>query len=267
MTVENKLRRYAEQLDTARLCVRSISQTDQEGSLTLEEAYDVQRHGIFLRAARGEKQVGRKMAFTNYEKLRRLGIAEVASGTLVDAMQVPHGGCLDFTGFLNPRVEPEIAYLLRRPVVGPMNLSEALASIECLMPALEIIDSRWSNFRFYLPDLVADNVSSAAYVLGAPHNAKTDCRDLYLSLTLNGKVEATGSTSSIFGNPVLSLLAAARLVAQSGEILPAGAIVLAGSATAPVALRPDVSVSLEIRGLSAVGFECERSPNGRQSRD
>ena len=242
----------AERLDQA---ARDATATPQlETPITLADAYAIQRASIDRRLARGERQVGIKMGFTSRAKMQQMGVSDMIWGRLTDAMQVEDGGELALAHYVHPRVEPEIAFLLRRPLSGPVTLPQALAAVEAVAPALEVIDSRYRDFRFSLTDVVADNSSSSGFVLGPWGRPDQDVSNLGLVMAFNGRPQAYGSTAAILGHPLRSLVAAARVVAEAGQTLQAGDIVLAGGATAASPLHAGLHVSLEMERLGRCGF-------------
>jgi 2-oxo-3-hexenedioate decarboxylase len=131
---------------------------------------------------------------------------------------------------------------------------EALDAVEAVAPALEIIDSRYEDFKFALGDVVADNSSSSGFVVGQWHAPTTDVSNLGILLKFDGRPVQIGSTAAILGNPIRSLVAAARMVARWGEKLEPGMIVLAGGATAAAHLAPGVHVCGEYQNIGNVEF-------------
>jgi 2-oxo-3-hexenedioate decarboxylase len=172
-------------------------------------------------------------------------------------MQVEEGGGTDFARYVHPRVEPEIAFVLRRPLSGHENAAEALAAVEAIAPALEIIDSRYRDFKFSLPEVIADNASSSGFVVGAWHDPRRAFDNLGLVLAIDGRTVQVGSTAAILGHPLRSLVAAARLSAAAGEPLQAGWVVMAGGATQAEWIQPGQYVSLQMEGLGTTGFRVD----------
>jgi len=130
----------------------------------------------------------------------------------------------------------------------------AAAAVEAVAPALELIDSRYENFKFSLTDVIADNSSSSALVIGAWADPALDLSNLGLVMEIDGVPQQIGSTAAILGNPLFSLVAAARLVAERGERLEAGDIVMAGGATAAEALSAGNHIRLSVEHLGTVSF-------------
>jgi 2-oxo-3-hexenedioate decarboxylase len=151
-------------------------------------------------------------------------------------------------------VEPEIAFLLRTPLAGRVSPLQALAAVEAIAPAMEIIDSRYRDFKFSLEDVVADNASSSGFVVGPWQRPDTDFSNLGMIMSFDGHAVQIGSSAGILGHPLRSLAAAARMVAEAGERLEAGWVVMAGAATAAEALRPGIHVETEVQALGRVAF-------------
>lgn len=228
-----------------------------EDTLSLEQAYAIQRLSVERRVARGERRIGVKMGFTSRAKMVQMGVSDLIWGRLTDGMLVEDGGSIRLRGYVHPRVEPEVAFLIGRPLSGRVTLPQALAAVEAVAPALEIIDSRYQDFRFSLTDVIADNSSSSGFVVGPWRSPATDLDNLGLIMSFNGRAQAFGSTAAILAHPLRSLVAAARVVAEAGESLAPGDIVLAGGATAASALHAGLYVSLEIESLGRCGFNVE----------
>ena len=244
----------AERLDDAARHARATAQLDEP--LTLKDAYKVQAASLSRRYARGERRVGIKMGFTSRAKMAQMGIDEMIWGRLTDAMMIEDGGEISISDYVHPRVEPEVAFVLKAGLPGLVTAPAALAAVEAIAPALEVIDSRYENFKFSLTDVVADNSSSSGFVLGQWHDpGTTDLSNLGMILELDGRAEQFGSSAAILGHPVRSLVAAARMADDAGEPLQAGDIILAGGMTAAVALAPDQHVRLEVQSLGRVEFQ------------
>lgn len=244
----------AERLDTAALTARATHQiTEDDPGFSLADAYAVQSRLIDLRVARGERLVGVKMGFTSRAKALQMGVDDVIWGRLTDAMETPDGGALDLTRFVHSRIEPEIAFRLKTRLFGAVDRAEAFAAVDAIAPALEIIDSRYADFRFALADVVADNSSSSAFVLGPWRAPLADLSDIVMTMAFDGATVQAGSTAAILDDPLNALCAAARLAADAGLALEPGWIVLAGAATPAEALKPGVHVTLDAGPLGQVG--------------
>ena len=157
----------AVELDQAASTATAIPQiSGRFDDFNLDQALEVQRMLIEIRLDRDEKMVGIKMGFTSRAKMVQMGVSDLIWGRLTDAMMIEDGGSLEFNQYVHPRVEPEIAFRLAAPLSGKVTALEAWAAVEAIAPALEIIDSRYQNFKFSLADVVADNSSSSGFVIG-----------------------------------------------------------------------------------------------------
>jgi 2-oxo-3-hexenedioate decarboxylase len=249
-----RIARLAQRVDDAARHAKPVSQFGHEEELSVEDAYEVQRASIAHRLARGERRTGMKMGFTSRAKMVQMGVHDMIWGRLTDAMAEEDGGQVSLGRFVHPRVEPELAFLLGKPLPAGASLAQALDAVVAIAPALEIIDSRFENFRFSLEDVIADNASSSGYVIGPWCDPRQDFSNLGLILAIDGVPRQVGSTAGILGNPLRSLVAAARLSAGADEPLQAGWLVMAGGATAAEALQPGQHVALEMQGLGRVEF-------------
>jgi 2-oxo-3-hexenedioate decarboxylase len=244
----------AGRLDEAARYGRAVNQFGDHPGFGIDEAYAVQRASLSLRKARGERTAGLKMGFTSRAKMVQMGLSDLICGELTDAMLVEEGGAIEIDRYVHPRAEPEIAFLLRKPLVGHVSAFAALDAVEAVAPAIEIIDSRYENFKFSLTDVVADNSSSSGFVIGPWHGRDADIANLGIILSVSGRPVSYGSTASILGHPLRSLIAAARMSVERGIPLEAGSIVLAGGATAATALNRGDDVLVEMEALGRAGF-------------
>ncbi len=249
------LTQLATHLDDAARNANAIAQLSGHSPISLAEAYEIQARSIARRIERGEKLVGIKMGFTSRAKMEQMGVDDLIWGRLTDAMLLPEGGQLDFDDYVHPRVEPEIAFRLARPLRGQVTLAEAMAAVESVAPALEIIDSRYENFRFSLEDVVADNSSSSGFVIGNWHSPELALDNLGINLAFDGETVQAGSSAAILGDPRRSLVEAARLADEAGMALEAGWIVLAGAATAAEALKPGAHIRADVQHLGSVEIQ------------
>jgi len=247
----------AQALDKAAREASAIPQLTKTWSLSIEDAYAVQAAANGLRLERGEKRVGVKLGFTSRAKMAQMGVRDLVWGCLTDQMLVADGGSIDKSAYIHPRVESEVAFLLRRPLAGSVTLAEAMSSVEAVAPALEIIDSRYVDFKFSLADVIADNCSSAGFVVGAWRTPRFDYSNLGLVMEFNGRPVQIGSTAAILGHPARSLVEAARLTAAAGEQIEAGWIVMAGAVTVAEELRPGLHAQCCMEALGSVSFSVQ----------
>lgn len=244
--------RFAQAVDQAAHSARAVPQFGD--TLSVEDAYAIQSASIARRLGRGERRIGMKLGFTSRAKMIQMGVHDMIWGRLTDAMIEEEGGVVNMTRFIHPRVEPEIAFLIGTPLAGVVTPLQAQTALAGVAPAMEIIDSRYENFKFSLADVVADNASSSGLVVGSWQRPRQAIENLGMVMSFDGHPLQIGSSAAILGHPIRSLVAAARLVAEAGETLSPGDIVLAGAATAAEAVRAGVHVRLEVQNLGAVEF-------------
>ncbi|AWL13188.1 4-oxalocrotonate decarboxylase [Saliniradius amylolyticus] len=250
--------KLAEVVDSAASSAQAIPQLSHDyPQLNVAQAYQIQTASLEHRLARGEKLVGIKMGFTSRAKMVQMGVDDLIWGRLTDKMQLVEGGTTSMSRFIHPRIEPEIAFRLKKNIKGYINLSQAMEAVDGIAPAMEIIDSRYTNFNFSLPDVIADNSSSSGFVLGQWHSPNVDISNQAMIMEFNGRAVQIGSSSAILGNPYRSLVEAARLAAESGLCLEAGHTVLAGAATAAHPLAAGDHVCLHTGTLGKVEITLE----------
>lgn len=240
--------------EAARTSEPIVMLTADYPEMTLEDAYTIQRRSMAKRRARGESVVGMKMGLTSKAKMDQMGVHNPIYGHLTDAMLLADGAKIDRSDYCHPRVEPEIAFVLGEDLDGEVGPRQALAAVEKVCAAIEIIDSRYRDFEFTLIDVVADNASSTGFMLGTnavdPESLTLD--NLGMVLSVDGEVVATGSSAAILEHPARSLASLATMLAERGEGLEAGQIVLAGGATKAVHVDAGDRVDLEVDGLGRV---------------
>ncbi|MFB7288894.1 2-keto-4-pentenoate hydratase [Actinacidiphila glaucinigra] len=250
------IERFAARLDEAAATRTPCAQLSDGQTLSLDDAYSVQQALVERRIARGERAYGVKLGFTSKAKAAQMGVFDVIIGRLTSGMVIPDGDTLDLAGFIHPRAEPEVAFRLGRDVVpGEIPGSDL---VDAVAPAVEVIDSRYRDFRFSLADVVADNTSAAALVLGPwrplGDEGPTGLDNRGVLLEVDGRIAGSGSTAAILGDPLLAVPAAVRMAHRYGIPLPAGTVLLAGAATPAVALRANTHVSATISGLGRARF-------------
>ncbi len=224
-------------VDEAARTGTAIPQLSESGyGISLDEAYQVQAASMERRYARGEKLIGIKMGFTSKAKQVQMGLDDEIWGRLTDKMRLENGSKIKIDAYVHPRFEPELAFRIKHDIQGIITRAEAFEAIEAVAPAIEIIDSRYMNFKFNLPDVVADNSSSSSFVVGEWVDPNMDFGDLQMVLQINGNTVQEGSSKAILGDPVEALVAGSRLADTAGIILKKGYVVMAGGATAAHAL-------------------------------
>ncbi|MEV0732799.1 fumarylacetoacetate hydrolase family protein [Polymorphospora sp. NPDC050346] len=245
----------AERLDNAARTATAIPQLAADAGIDVDTAYAVQEALVAHRLARGETLVGLKMGLTSRAKMAQVGVDEVIWGRLTDAMRVDDGGTVSVGGLIHPRVEPEVAFLLDRLPEPGEPLADFASAVRAVAPALEVIDSRYRDFTFSLPDVIADNTSAAAYVIGPWQPVPAGIDNLGVLLEVDGRVVQTGSTAAILGDPRRALTEGVRLAGRHGVQLRTGWVFLAGAATAAVPLKPGAHVRAVVESLGTASLK------------
>ena len=239
--------------------------------ITLADAYAVQLLGIALRVAAGARIVGHKVGLTSAAMQRQLGVDQPDYGHLLDDMVFDPDHPIPIRRFLQPRVEPEVAFVLGADLAGPgLTIEQVAAAVRVARPSLELIDSRIRDWRIGLFDTIADNASSGGVVLGADE-VDPDAVDLAASrcvLTRNGDVVGTGTGDAVMGHPLTALRWLANSLGARGVVLRAGQVVLPGSVTAAIPVASGDVVTASFEGVGAVtahfGDGDDRAATARQ---
>lgn len=231
--------------------------TDRDGNLDIEDAYAIQTAVTDKRLAAGARIVGRKVGLTSKPMQELLGVSEPDFGVLFDDMVVEDGDEIDLSTLLQPRVEAELAFVMDRDLAGPgVNTATALQAIGAVFPAIEVVDSRIADWKIKLVDTVADNASSGMAVIGDWHDAE-DVRveQLGVSLAL-GPECVRGRGDAVLGHPAEAVAWLAGILAQSGERLEPGDIVLPGSVAraVPIAAGQAAYATFDRLGEVSVGL-------------
>ncbi|PCG13113.1 2-keto-4-pentenoate hydratase [Sphingomonas adhaesiva] len=224
----------------------------------VDAAYAVQAINTRFWTAEGRRVVGRKIGLTSEAVQRQLGVDRPDFGVLFDDMQLTDGSTLPAARTIQPKVEAEVALLLSRGIDKPdASPDDVAAAVGHVVAALEIVDSRIAEWRITFADTVADNGSSAFFVLGRERHRLGDldlarCR---MDMRVDGEVASSGTGAACLGHPLNAAAWLARTLATRGEPLRAGDVVLTGALGPMVALRPGMAVSAAIEGLGTVRFD------------
>ncbi|MPZ63464.1 MAG: 4-oxalocrotonate decarboxylase [Propionibacteriales bacterium] len=228
----------AEQERTARGPV-----VDDWAGIDVDTAYAVQDEILRRKLATGETLVGVKLGLTSEAKQRQMNVSAPLTAWLTDAMVVPPDQPVPVDRLIHPRAEPEIAFVMGRRLAGAdVTLDDAVAAIERVHAGVEIIDSRYRDFRFGLADVIADNASAAAFHLGdqavAPEQIDLVAEEV--KVESGGDVVAVATGEAVLGHPARAVALAARELSRRGRAIEAGHIVLTGAMTNafPVTAEP-----------------------------
>jgi len=248
-------RALADRLTAARTTRTAIPQlSDDVPGLDLDTGYAVQR---LLRDGRGPL-VGWKLGVTSRAKQQQVGVDSPIYGFLAADHVLDLGEPLDTAQHISPRCEPEIVFVMARDLTGAhVSATEVLAATAGVAVGIEVLDSRYTDYRFTMPDVVADNASAGRYVVGAPVPAQgIDLRLVGVVLEHNGEVVATASGAASLGDPAAAVAWLVRSLAGSGEGLRAGEVILSGGLTAAVPVSPGDVVVATVDRIGSVELAC-----------
>ncbi|HEX7990570.1 MAG TPA: 2-oxo-3-hexenedioate decarboxylase [Stenotrophomonas sp.] len=231
--------------------------TDAHPQIGVDEAYEIQECLCSIKQSAGVRIVGMKMGLTSRPKMQQMGVDTPIYGFLGDDNAVDDGAVVDTARLIHPKVEAEIAFVMREQLAGPgCDIAQVLAATDYVVPAIELIDSRYENFRFDLPSVIADNTSAARYVLGSRPTAVEglDLETLGVVMEKNGQVVEVGAGAAVLGNPAEAVAMLVNMLAQRGQVLPAGSVVLSGAITAAVAVAAGDNVLVRADGLGTTSM-------------
>jgi len=252
-----KLAQLAKMLDRAATERKEVLMFADDENIDLKTAYSIQDLSILLRETRGDKPIGWKMGLTSRAKMAQMGVDSPICGVLTETMRLADHGKLKFAQFIHPKVEPEIAFHIGTDIPYDVSEEDVLKYVSRVCCGLEIIDSRFKDFKFTLKDVIADNCSSSAFVLSAETFApnEADLANLGMVLEINGEPVQAGSSAAILDHPRSSLYECVQMLAKRGKKIRAGEIVLAGASTAAVLLKAGDHVHVRVQDLGSATFQ------------
>lgn len=250
--------KLAEHLESAELERRAVTKiTDDHPDMDWDDAYAVQYAIRTRKLERGVKLAGLKMGLTSRAKMKQMGVEQPVYGFLCDYGAYGDSAEIDTARYIHPRVEAEVAVVTNRTLRGPgCHLGAVLAAIDFVLPAVEIIDSRYENFRFDLKSVVADNTSAAGFVTGGRSRAvdELDLPTMGVVLEKNGTIVEVGAGAAVLGHPAASVAMLANMLAARGEEIPAGTFVMTGGITAAVTVEAGDSIAVRYQDLGSLNM-------------
>lgn len=229
--------------------------TNEYPDMTFGDGYAIQSELRRRFLSQGHKLVGWKAGLTSKAKMEQMGVDEPSIGFLTDKMAHPENSVISVAGLLHPRVECEIAFVTKAELSGPgCTAADVLEATDYVLPAIEIIDSRFTGFSFDLESVIADNGSSARFVGGgrARFPNDIDLRTQGVVFEKNGEIVQMGASAAVLGHPAKAVAMLVNILHNLGEVLPAGSFVMSGGITEAVAVKPGDHVIARYQDLGSV---------------
>jgi 2-oxo-hept-3-ene-1,7-dioate hydratase len=229
--------------------------------ITIEDAYAIQKAWVDAKIARGRRIIGHKIGLTSRAMQRASNITEPDYGVLLDDMLIAAGTDIAADRFIVPRIEVELAFILKQRLSGPhCSIFDVLTATDYVVPALELIDARIqqvdpvSKAPRKVFDTISDNAANGAIILGGRpiRPMEVDLRWVSALLARNGVIEESGVAAAVLNHPANGVAWLANKLYPHGVALEAGEIILAGSFTAPVAARPGDTFNVDYGPLGSI---------------
>lgn len=250
--------RLTERIEGAQTRAYAIPKlTDEYPEMTIGDGYAVQSELRRRFVAKGHRLIGWKAGLTSKAKMLQMGVSVPSIGFLTDRMARPESSAISTADLVHPRVECEVAFVMKTSLAGPgCTAQHVLEATDYVLPAVEIIDSRFSGFKFDLPSVVADNGSSARFVGGgrARYIHDLDLRSLGVVMEKNGEIVTTGAAAAVLGHPAEAIAMLVNILTELDESLPAGSFVMSGGITEAIAVKPGDSIIARFQELGVVSM-------------
>nr|AAZ08072.1 SalI [Pseudomonas furukawaii] len=246
----------AEHIENAELQGHEIHKvTNEYPEMNFADAYDIQWEIRRRKEERGKKIVGLKMGLTSWAKMGQMGVETAIYGFFGDYFSVADGGRVECSKVIYPKIEAEIAVVTKAPLLwAAWHIGDVITAIDYVIPTVEVIDSRYENFKFDLISVVADNASSTRYITGSrmANLEEVDLRTLGVVMEKNGEVVELGAGAAVLGHSLSKRCMLANLLAERDEHIPAGTFIMTCGITAAVAVAPGDNITVRYQGLGSV---------------
>ncbi len=252
------IEQLAAHLESAELEARDVTKiTDDFPAMDWEDAYAVQDEIRRRKEARGQRTVGLKAGLTSFAKMKQMGVDSPVFGFVSDYMSRPDGGEIKTSGLIHPKVEAEICVVTKAPLRGPgCHIGQVLSAVDFVLPAVEVIDSRYRDFKFDLKSVVADNTSASRFVAGTRMRSVDglDLRTLGVVMEKNGQIVSMAAGAAVLGHPLAAVAMLANHLGARGKELPAGTFVMTGGVTEAIAVQAGDHVCVRFQDLGSVSM-------------
>lgn len=235
--------------EKSRRCIRPIS--DYFADVSLQDAYAIQSLVVDHKRDNNEKVTGRKIGLTSLAMQELLGVNEPDYGILTDGMTVKHNK-VERNRFIQPKIEAEFAFVLKKDLYGPnVSANDVVDATEFVAMAFEIVDSRICDWKIGLTDTIADNGSSAMYLLGSDmiQLQQIDLCSVCVKLYKNEIFQNEGMGRDVMGNPANAVAWLANTLSMHHEHLKKGEVILSGAVSAALTAESGDCFSAEFEGI------------------
>jgi 2-oxo-3-hexenedioate decarboxylase len=250
--------KLAEHLENAELQAHDVTMiTGDHPDMDWDDAYCIQEEIRRRKEARGNKTVGLKAGLTSFAKMKQMGVSVPVFGFISDYMSVLDGGEVKTSELIHPKVEAEICIVTKAPLRGPgCNIAAVMAATDFVVPAVEIIDSRYRDFKFDLKSVIADNTSSSRFVIGGRMRnlEELDLRTLGVVLEVNGEIVSMATGAAVLGNPLAAVAMLANHLGERGQEIPAGTFIMTGGVTEAILVKAGDNVIARFQDLGSVSM-------------
>lgn len=255
---EAEVAKLAERLEDAEHNKAPITKiTNDFPNMNWDDAYAIQDAIRARKVARGTHIAGLKAGLTSVAKMKQMNVEEPVFGFLCDYGAYADGGEIPFDNFIAPRIEAEIAFVTKAEIKGPgCHIGSVMQATDLVLPAVEVLDSRYENFNFDLISVVADNTSAAGFVTGGRPRKMSDLHLPTLGIVLekNGEIVELAAGAAVLGHPAESVVMLANMLARKGESIPAGTFIMTGGVTAAVSIARGDHIAVRYQDIGSVSM-------------
>ncbi len=250
---KTQIQHYGDELYTALVERKPVDPlTEREPTITIDDAYRIQLRMVQRRVDAGETVIGKKIGVTSRVVMQMLKVDQPDFGQMTSGMVFNEGEAIRADSMIAPKAEAEVAFLLKRDLVGPgVTAADVLRATDCVMPCFEIVDSRIKDWKIKIQDTVADNASCGVLTLGGVRKSPRQL-DLALAgmvLERNGELVSTSTGAAVQGSPVNAVAWLANTLGRLGIALKAGEVILSGSQSPLVPVKAGDSLVCSVGGL------------------
>lgn len=234
--------------------------TKRDFKMEVSDAYEVQRKVIEIKKDKGQEIVGRKIGLTSRAMQEKLGVNEPDYGVIMDKLINSEFRPVDSSELIQPKIEAEIAFYLDGQLRGPgATIGDVARVTGGVGPCIEIIDSRIKDWDIRIQDTISDNASIGRVILGGPIKSlsKINPKNIGLVVEKNGLLESTAAGAAVMGNPMNSVAWLANKLAEFGDYIEGGRVVISGSLVSAVELEEGDTIQASFDGLGSVSLTYE----------